>query len=271
MKVIFNILLIVAALGAAYFSQIQSKKFEDQQAKRQDLVKKQTQVAATNASTEKDLKARREALTASRGELELAEAGVTALKSAETSLKRDVAAVDASLEAQKVELADLEKAVEEVNKAIAAAGGGQNVTADTVGDEVVKLQESLKTKTAKVEELKTLVDGAEKKIVSNRAESKRLSDRAVESSVRISRNAMEAVVTAVNQDWGFLVIGAGSNSGFTPQTSLLVQRDGKFIGRVKPTAIEATQTIADIDLDSLAAGVRIQPGDRVLIAVPSPN
>jgi hypothetical protein len=82
---------------------------------------------------------------------------------------------------------------------------------------------------------------------------------------------MEARVTAVNHDWGFLVIGAGSNSGFSPQTSLLVKRDGRLIGKVNPSAIEPTQTIAEIDLKALAPGVRIQPGDSVILAKPAGN
>ena len=95
--------------------------------------------------------------------------------------------------------------------------------------------------------------------------------RDIERSSRIGRNSMESVVTAVNQDWGFLVIGAGSNSGFTPQTSLIVQRDGRFIGRVRPSSIEPTQTIAEIDFESLSSGVRLQPGDRVMLAKPITN
>ena len=60
----------------------------------------------------------------------------------------------------------------------------------------------------------------------------------------------------------------GLATGITPQTTLLVKRDGRLIGRVRPSAIEPTQTIADIDLESLAAGVRLQPGDRVILATP---
>jgi hypothetical protein len=50
-----------------------------------------------------------------------------------------------------------------------------------------------------------------------------------------------------------------------------VERDGRKIGKVRPSAIEPTQTIAEIDLESLAAGVRLQPGDRVIIAAPFTN
>jgi hypothetical protein len=51
----------------------------------------------------------------------------------------------------------------------------------------------------------------------------------------------------------------------------LVERDGRKIGRVRPSAIEPTQTIAEIDLGSLSSGVRLQPGDRVILAQPVAN
>ena len=75
MKVIFNILLIVAALGAAYFSQVQSKKFEDRQALRLETVKKHDQLVATNSATEKDLKTQRDVLTTSRNDRAFAATG----------------------------------------------------------------------------------------------------------------------------------------------------------------------------------------------------
>jgi hypothetical protein len=52
---------------------------------------------------------------------------------------------------------------------------------------------------------------------------------------------------------------------------LIVQRDGRRIGRVRPSSIEPTQTIGEIDFESLATGVRIQPGDRVILATPTSN
>ena len=86
---------------------------------------------------------------------------------------------------------------------------------------------------------------------------------------KTSGNAKESVITAVEADWGFVVIGAGSNVGFTPQTKLLVKRDGVLIGRINPTSIEPSQTIAEIETSSLAPGASIQPGDRVILAVPA--
>lgn len=266
MKVVANVFLILAAGAAAFFSHVQSKKFTEQQESRLATKAKNESVSTEAAATEKERDNEQSALNDANKTREDVVTSISALKASESSIKRDIAAVDTELATQNQELAELGKAVDELNKLLKDMGG--NVTIDSLGDEVAKLDTNIKTKKTRMEELNALVEGAQKKIAATRSESKRLRERAVESSVRINRNAMEAVVTAVNQDWGFLVIGAGSNSGFTPQTSLLVRRDGKFIGRVKPTSIEATQTIADIELDSLAPGVRIQPGDRVIIATP---
>ena len=98
-----------------------------------------------------------------------------------------------------------------------------------------------------------------------------VTERDAARNSRMRRNAMESVVTAVNEDWGFVVIGAGSNTGFTPQTKLLVKRDGRLIAEVQPSSIEPSQTIAEIDKDSVAPGARIQPGDRVILSTPATN
>jgi hypothetical protein len=52
---------------------------------------------------------------------------------------------------------------------------------------------------------------------------------------------------------------------------MLVQRDGRMVARITPSAIEPTQTIAEIDFKSMAVGARIQPGDRVILAKPAAN
>lgn len=269
MKAIFSIVAILAACGAAVFSLIQSKEFKALEADRTQTLatENQTKLDADVADTE--IKKEKMLLATSQEKQESLTQSVSSLTSAASALSKDLSKQGDDLKRQNDEFAQLEKALDEVNNILAALGGG--VTLDTLPEKIQEIEDDKKAKQSKIEELEVLSTGAEKGLANNRAELDRLSKRMIERTSRISRNSIQAVVTAVNQDWGFLVIGAGSNSNFTPQSSLLVERDGKMIGRVRPSSIEATQTIAEIDLESLATGVRIQPGDRVILAQPATN
>ncbi len=269
MKAILYVVAIVAACGAAFFSMKLSSKFGALEKERAAVIEKNTEVTAKADGADKNIKDEQAKLAASKEKQGLLEQSVSALKSAGTALTSDLAKHDEDLKGQDEEFAQLNKALEEVNKTLADLGGG--VTLETLPEKIQEIENDKTAKQAKLEELETVSTAAENTLASSRAELDRLAKRMVERSSRISRNSMEAVVTAVNQDWGFLVIGAGSNSGFTPQSDLIVERDGRKIGRVTPSSIEPTQTIAEIDLESLSAGVRIQPGDRVILATPASN
>ena len=269
MKPILYSVVILAASGAAVFSVIQYNKFVALEKDRTETIATKNQTIADADVADKNIKEEKRKLAISQEKQESLTQKVSSLKSEGTSLGNDLAKKNDELKAQDEEFAHLNKALEEVNNILAALGGG--VTFDTLPEKIQEIEDDKKAKQTKLEELGVLVEGAEKSVATSRSELDRLVKRLIDRNSRIGRNSMGAVVTAVNQDWGFLVIGAGSNSGFAPQTPLLVERDGRMIGRVRPSAIEATQTIAEIDLESLSSGVRLQPGDRVILAQPVTN
>ncbi|MCX6876712.1 MAG: hypothetical protein NTW21_23320 [Verrucomicrobia bacterium] len=267
MKAILYIIAILATGGAAYFSFDHSVKFKAQQKVRIEAIETNRVVTANAEGTEKELKIEQGVLKTVKDQREETTQSIAALKSNETGLKRQVGELDGTLEEQNQEKASLQKTIEEIKLVLKELGN--DVTLDNLAKKIDEVTENKKNLERQLEEKETLVAAAEKKLAKNKDEADRLTQIKMKRNVRISRNAMEAVITAVNQDWGFVVIGAGSNTGFTPQTSLLVKRDGRLIGRLRPSAIEPTQTIADIILESLAAGVRLQPGDRVILAKPA--
>jgi hypothetical protein len=269
MKAILYVVAILAAGGAAYFTLEHSRKFEELQKVRLSTIKTNKEVSANADVKEKELKDEKAVLANAEQKREELTQSISALKSSGSTMEREVADLDNTLTGQKEEFVELEKTMKEVADILKSLGDDINI--DNLGDKIQQIEDDKKARIAKLEELETLVASAEKLLATNRAEVDRLVKRRIERSARIGRNSMESVVTAVNQDWGFLVIGAGSNSGFTPQTSLIVQRDGRLIGRVRPSSIEPTQTIAEIDFKSIATGVRIQPGDRVMLATPATN
>ncbi len=275
MKAIFHIIAILAAGGAAYFSYDHSNKFKEQQSIRIKANDDNRAVTASAEATEKELKDEQGALKLAQDQREELTQAISALKSNENQLKRELGEIEGLLEEQQAEFDQLKKTEEEVNRVVESIKEDLNidgeVNIDTLAGIIGQIEEDKKARQKKLEELETLVAAAEKKLAQNNSDADRLTQRKVERNNRISRNAMEAVITAVEQGWGFVVIGAGSNTGFTPQTSLLVKRDGKLIGRVRPSSIEPNQTIAEIDQESLVPGVRLQPGDRVILARPATN
>jgi hypothetical protein len=269
MKAILYVVAILVAGGAAYFTLEHSKKFGELQELRLKTIRENKTVTADADAKEQELKKEKGELANSQRKRDELTQSIDALKSSGATLERELGELENTLAGQKEEFAALNKTLEEVNKTLKDLGG--DIDLDSLPAKIEQIQEDKKARVAKLDELQTLVGSAEKQLANFRADLDRLVKRDIERSSHIGRNSMEAVVTAVNQDWGFLVIGAGSNSGFTPQTSLIVQRDGRLIGRVRPSSIEPTQTIAEIDFNSLATGVRLQPGDRVMLATPLTN
>jgi predicted nucleic acid-binding Zn-ribbon protein len=269
MKAILYIVSILVVGGAAYFTLEHSRQFEVVQEARLKTIATNKEVSANADVKEKELKDAKAELETSKTKREEVTQRISSLKSNSSQLQRDVAELDNTIGAQDEEFAILKKALEEVNEILKDLG--EDITLDNLPEKIEQIEDDKKARIAKVDDLETLVGAAERLLASNRAEVDRLVKRKISRSASIGRNSMESVVSAVNQEWGFLVIGAGSNSGFSPQTPLIIQRDGRLIGRVIPSLIESTQTIAEIDFKSLAPGVRIQPGDRVILAKPAAN
>ncbi len=271
MKFVFTILAILVCGAAAYFSFTQSDKFQDYQDKRLLAISTNRTVTASADKADIDIENEQKLLAESKKNRDIVTASVQALESDATRLKNELVKVDADLAAQDVEKEQLDNALKEVQKIFADMNLGDDVNIDNLAEKIGEIDEDIKTKRAKMDELDALIEGARKSLADKQEVVARLVARKEARDTRIGYNALEARVTAVDSDWGFLVIGAGTNSGFTPQTTLLVKRDGRLIGKVNPSAIEPTQTIAEIDFESISPGVRIQPGDSVMIAKPATN
>jgi len=269
MKAILHILPILVAAAAAFLSFSQAGKFKEVQELRLASLETEKAVSAELSVVDKNLKDQRKLIADEKGILESTVANVSNFRSSNTALKNELSKIDQELETQTADFTQLEKAMEEVNSVTQSIGG--DVSLDNLAEKIEEIEKSKSDKKARLEELETLASGAQKSLATARADADRVATRSAERSARISRNSMQARISAVDQNWGFVVIGAGSNSGFTPQTALVVVRDGQRIARITPSSIEPNQTIAEIDLKSISSGVRIQPGDQVILATPATN
>ena len=77
--------------------------------------------------------------------------------------------------------------------------------------------------------------------------------------------ALVAKVVAVNQAWGFVVVDAGQRLGITEATKLLVTRGNKTVGKLSIVSVQNERTVANILPETLAGGLNVAPGDRVIL------
>ncbi len=266
----FAILILSIAISgiASYYTLTQSQKFQDIQQARFDAIDTNERIKGNIEKQLAEIETKEAELKAARDALAVAQASLSTKKSDTNQLLAQASSIDAKITEQQAQIDELNQLVAGLKQELAPLN--IDITLGTIGDALKGLQTSLEERQKKDQELDKLLEDDEKMLADKRAEIDGYNKRIQARDLRMERNEVEARVTAVNHDWGFLVIGAGSNSGFAPDTSLLIKRDGRYIATVRPTAIEQTQTIADIDLKSLVPGVRIQPGDQVMLANPSP-
>ena len=281
MKNIFYIISLLVIAGAAWFSYDVRNKFQEEhtwiyenyveqegpnagEPANKSLLKLNEDLKANIEDTRKELKSEQEQLATAQKTVEQRDADIEVAQAKERTLQRSISEKEGTLEDQQVKLDELNKAVEEVMKIL----GEEGVTLEELPNKIQEIRNRKKDLTDQFTKLEEDVARAEKSLAKNQDELSRLRKRKVARAERIRRNTMEAVITGVNNDWGFVIVGAGSKDGFTPQTTVLVKRQGRVIAELKPTSIEPNQTIFEIDYDSMAPGVRLRPGDRVFLSEP---
>ena len=266
-SLILPLIIFLGSLYACYYTLEQTRLFNEEQTLRLETKEENRKVTALADQKEVELKKAQEALTETKAVRVAAQDRLANLKGQETTLRASIKDKEASLAKFKAQ----QKKFEDTKAAVAKLAGEleMNFSIDNIEQHLASMKNTKANRVERVDELDLLIAAAEKSIEENTAELARQVAREDARQMKINRGAIEAVITGVQQDWGFLVIGAGSNQGFTPTSTLLVKRDGRMIGKVRPSSIEATQTIAEIIFPSLAPGVRLQPGDKVIFDNPA--
>lgn len=261
MKVILYILAIVVIIGTAVLSFNNRAKFQEQVAITISVAGDNERLAASISSTQTQLAGLRADVASTRDAIAIQIADLERLVAAFKTSTVERTELDAKMK----QLDENLKTLEAVRKEIAEIVGAENLKLEELPGELDKIATQLEELRIAKEKLLALVAEAETAVAANHDEVGRLQSRVSTRAISISRNAMQSVITGVNNEWGFAVVGAGSGVGVTSETRFLVQRDGLSIARLVPTAVEAGQTITDIDPKSVNRGVALRAGDVVIL------
>lgn len=177
--------------------------------------------------------------------------------------KLKIAQADNDTKRAQEDLDDRNKKLEELKLKLAKLPKG--VKPETLVEDINNIKKTIAELQAKAEEKKKEVASEEAKADEAR---KGLDDiiRKIEDRKKsFERNGLMAQVVAVNRDWGFVVVDAGQSKGITEATKLLVTRGTQTVGKLSIVSVQGERTIANILPDTLAEGMSIAPGDRVIL------
>lgn len=262
-KKIIYLLSVLVAGAAAYFSFEVKKDLEAEIALFDETRVKKDQVERNEDKTDGILKETEETLEAAEQKNAELIADMENMKSREGSMNKSKEEAQVKIDEAEARLADFAKVKAEIDEQLK----GVNVAWAQIPAEIKRQQEVRKKRGDDLDLLNEHIAKLTKDVADKRASNTRESDRLSKIRTKIARNAKVGAITSVNSTWGFVIVNLGTNnSNVTPQSKLLVTRNGRLLGRLTPNSVEASQTVCDLNARDINPGVRIQPGDQVTLA-----
>lgn len=154
-------------------------------------------------------------------------------------------------------LATAENVVTELRKKL-----GPGVTLQNIAPTIKKLENDLENAKQDLATRQTELEVVSKKVAANETRIQKAEKVQVDRLVKIERNSTEGIITAVNKDWGFVLVNIGKDQGVEGDSELIVKRDGIRIGNLSVVSIQPGLTVADISRKGLSRAV--EPGDKVV-------
>ncbi|MCB1232127.1 MAG: hypothetical protein KDN19_17810 [Verrucomicrobiae bacterium] len=252
-------LSILAMGGGAFLGVLNKQTLIDERTLADDAQKKVAETKGELNQVEDDLTKSTEERTQAQDNRDQISAS---LSETQQQIKRQTAQITSSqqeLEKMKIEKQEIDLAIEKIFppgspiKTVEQLQQAQQALKDQLTE-----QENKKTDlNAKLEQIQTEMVAAEKK-------ARELESYQVDRAKQIALNGLEATVIAVNRNFGFVMVNAGQNLGVKPESSLLVKRGTDRIARLQIRELEPNVLVADVIPDSVVAGTRVQPGDKVI-------
>lgn len=179
------------------------------------------------------------------------------------SLASETKGKEEELQATKKEIEDIaakrQTMQEEITRILGSAG---------TPEEILAKNEALKKENdAKVEEIEQIskeADVAKKATAESQTLVTRLKQQQATRAKAIALSSRTGTISAVNPEFGFVIVNLGQNQGVTSESRLLVKRGSQLIGKLNIVQIGGSTTVADIVTKSITPGFAIQPGDEVI-------
>ncbi len=214
-----------------------------------------------------DLSKSEKSLKEKQGQLESLPAQVSEIQSQSETLVNQESAVSKANEELKAKADEL-MAKSAANKA-KLDEMKEKVTGSTGGAQ--ELAAKMRTVGTEREEMKQAVASQEAIVANRTAEAAQLDARVAEAKTSIEKYntgeslpSVSARISNIYSEYGFVTLTSGNSDGVITNSTLNVVRDGDVIAKLLVTAVEASRSSASIVPGSIADGVTLSVGDRVV-------
>jgi hypothetical protein len=136
-----------------------------------------------------------------------------------------------------------------------------NSTIKPANDPTIELKKQLEEKDILTTSLQAKLKDQENQLAT-------LKERESQRRSKSMRSGLEGRILAVNPSWNFVVLSLGDRNGVVNSAEMLIKRGSQLIGKVRITSVEPSTSIADIVVNSVRAGLSVQPGDTVIYSGP---
>jgi len=269
MKAILYFLAIVASLVGSYLAYQNTNELKSKQTTIKETAKKKDRVKKKIKEAEEDIETLNGELDTLETSIADASARIDSAASKEDRLKKELVDLETELLELDEEVEGVRSIQEEQQEVLASVGVD---TVDEIPDKIAEIDSQIKGKQDELNDVVLINEKLSEKIVRDTETKIAKEGRLASIKNRISTNNLLGTVTAVNRDWGFVVINKGAENSLIQEGSeLLVQRGGRFVGKLKATTLNPTQTICDLDLNGFRRGSLVRPGDNVILKETTKN
>lgn len=266
LKTILYLVAILLSLAAAYFGFQNNANFNNEQLAFATAEKSKNQFNKNADEVQDELDTASDSLASANKIGSEAEAALKDSQSDQKTLDRSLAQIESEIEGYDDSINEMDRLIQQVRQMFPDGDIAE------IPGIIADLEKANKKSQVELDGKMLLSEKLSENVKRNNNEVGRLNEKISEIRKRIRGNAVEARVSSVDNRWGFCVInGIGSNNGIKGDAGLLVHRGNRLIGRLKISSLEANQIVADIDPRSLAKGMRVAAGDRVILETPAAN
>jgi len=259
MKAILYIVALLTIGGSAYFTYNNIAPHQDQldrttqlesdntvlRADIKDLVGNiKTQVEEKNAETQRK--------NEFKGEIRLAEQKID-------NLAKQSSGLNGELDGLKEEKAEIDRLVAKVE----AEAGQVGIPIEKIPEFFEDIKDKRKQLNASHISLVQEVERFTDDVATKKGEVATLTEAEEKRRDNLKANGVSSLITAVNNEWGFVTVKPHSDALFDQDSKLIVVRGTNHVGRLRVNAVEGGRVLADIDYDSLVQGLRIRAGDKL--------